>query len=55
MKKQFLLSLENFVYFGLCQQNMYDHTSLGMKLNLPKVHCTTYEIVFCSGVLESGF
>ena len=26
-----------------------------MKLNLPKLHCNTFEIVFCSSVLENGF
>ena len=55
MKKLVLFPSENFVHYGLCQQNMQDSKSLGMKLNLPKMHCITDEIVFCSGVLENGF
>ena len=56
MKKLVSFALENFVDCGLCQQNMLDYTSLRMKLNLPKMHCTTYKIAFFfSGVLENGF
>ena len=55
MKTLVSFPLENFVHCGLCQQNMQDYKSLGMKLNLPKMHCITDEIVFCSGVLENGF
>ena len=55
MKKLVSFALENFVHCGLCNQNMQDYTSLGMKLNLPKMHFTIYEIVFCCGALENGF
>ena len=46
MKKLVSFALENFVDCGLCQQNMLDYTSLRIKLNLPKMHCTTYKIAF---------
>ena len=45
MKKPVSFTLGNFIHCVLCKQNIYDYTSLGMKL-----HLTTYKIVLCCGV-----
>ena len=39
----------------LCQWNLQNDISLGMKLNFCIAHGTTYTIVFCCDVLKNGF
>ena len=44
MKRLVLYSVENHIQYVLCQQNLYDNTCMGIKLNFFKL--TTYKIAF---------
>ena len=51
----YILGCINFVHCAIYQQNQKDYTFLEMKLNLYKMHPTTYKIAFCFDVLENEF